>query len=302
MGIKRQKASVIMQSLLIDLAATGANDALAIVRRAAWFSDSPLKNLQDALEQLKDAEREVPGLISSIESAAKEESIDATWKTSASAMIEPIGAIILDIEKGIKLIHTSTDYSWDITGSALLRNLFPRSNDLVKKFAGLYKKMSKLYLQPGSKIVAVRQAVYRLQAHLLEAQDEIKNAMEAAGIDPAAAPSAAPAAAPSGASAVEKDKAYMDYIFGAHKLLDKFLEEYASGELTPEQDAIIKRLIMDNADSKKLMSAYLKWDNEHEQIKMFKDPSFSNKAKVLFDKIKANIATATTELDKLGQL
>ena len=302
MGIKRQKASVIMQSLLIDLAATGANDALAIVRRAAWFSDSPLKNLQDALEQLKDAEREVPGLISSIESAAKEESIDATWKTSASAMIEPIGAIILDIEKGIKLIHTSTDYSWDITGSALLRNLFPRSNDLVKKFAGLYKKMSKLYLQPGSKIVAVRQAVYRLQAHLLEAQDEIKNAMEAAGIDPAAAPSAAPAAAPSGASAVEKDKAYMDYIFGAHKLLDIFLEEYASGELTPEQDAIIKRLIMDNADSKKLMSAYLKKDNQPELNKMIKDPNFSSKAKDLFDRIKVNITTATTELDKLGQL
>lgn len=309
MGIKRQKASAIMQSLLIDIAATGSFEALAIIKKA-WTMESSRNNLQDALGELNDAIKHTDALLkvmsylvregyspsirvnSSVffrgEFALVEQQVENTKKT--------IEEMIGKIEKGLVDLNASPTNYWRESGHLLL-------NEIHDKLGALVESSFK-YTALGETNLDF--AYNTLRDDLTDARDEIENAMEAAGIDPSAAPSAAPATAPagapSGASAVEKDKAYMDYIFGAHKLLDKFLEEYASGDLTPEQDAIIRRLIMDNADSKKLMSAYLKWDNEHEQIKMFKDPSFSNKAKVLFDKIKANIATATTELDKLGQL
>jgi hypothetical protein len=299
MGIKRQKASAIMQSLLIDLAATGSFEALAIIKKA-WTIQSAATNTQNALVYLKSAAENAASVLGSIDKAVNEGPINASWKPRVIEMAESTGKMISDIEQSVALISSTPSY-WSTTGRDLLLDISSRLKQLIASFSALHKELASGRDMRGGKN-DIYHYLWTSIDSLTDALDEIENAMDAADIDPSAAPAAAPSAAPSGASAVEPDKAYMDYIFGAHKLLDKFLEEYASGELTPVQDAIIKRLIMDNADSKKLMSAYLKKDNQPELNKMIKDPNFSSKAKVLFDRIKVNITTATTELDKLGQL
>jgi hypothetical protein len=313
MSIKRQKATAIMQGLFADLAATGSFKALAIVKKA-WTIESEINNLQDALEELQDAKKEAKDLVAAIDRETKEGAIDPRWATAAAPMADVITRMMADITGSIALIPTANNY-WNTTGIALLHDMLLRTNQLIAQVSSL-----EVATREGAGFGPrnfgkndIANKTRKLERTLIAARNEIKNAMEAADIDPAAVPAAVPAATPTATpaasvpvSAAESGSrrpsrgVYMQYINGAYKLLDDFLKEHASGDLTSEQDEIIRRLIMDNADSKRLMKAHLKKDFEY--AKMLRDPEFSNKAKALFDTIKANIAAATTELDKLGEI
>lgn len=306
MSIKRQKATAIMQGLFADLAATGSFKALAIVKKA-WTIQSAEQNTQDALDYLKSAEQKARSCLARIERPKGTSPISQTLKPSITTMLNSTVLVISRIEQSGALLGSASAY-WSTTGRDLLLDISSRLQKLITSVsdqdtelkAELKAELNVPLTEPLATVDKryICSYLIHFRESLEDALDQIKNAIEASKDLPRLLPAADPATAP----ALEPNDAYMTYIFGAHKLLDKFLEEYASGDLTSEEDKIIKLLIMDNEYSRKLMSAYLKKDIESKLVKMFKDPDFSNKAKVLFDKIKANIAAATAELDKLGSL
>ena len=320
MGIKRQKASAIMQSLLIDLAATGSFEALAIIKKA-WTIESPLNNLQDALEELQDAEKAAKFLVATIDSATKKERIDANWAAAAAPMVDVIGEMIAGITRSIALIDGTSDY-WNTTGVALLRDMFLRTNKLLAQVLSLEAAVTKEagfgLGNFGKKDIAVR--IRKLEITLIAARDEIVHAMEAAGIDPSAAPADAPADAPAAAPSADPSAtsatsgggssnpslaAYNRHILGGKKALEDFFTRYkveadpkAYGFNRPAHE-IVKKHILDNKDIKSLMIHADKHDKPESLKQLLNISKFAAAAEALRRAVDAQIKTASSELDAL---
>lgn len=318
MGIKRQKASAIMQSLLIDLAATGSFEALAIIKKA-WAWEGPLENTNDALGELKNAAKRATALVAMLDSATKEEAIDQTWSPSATSMMNDTESMVVDIEKSIGLASSTSDY-WNTTGTSLLQDICSRLKTLITSARSLGEKFkarrnidSTGFATKAGKMFSFIQG---FELYLTDALDEIENAMEALNVDPSADPAAAPADAPPGASANASATseggysnpslaAYNRHILGGKKALEDFFTRYkveadpkAYGFNRPAHE-IVKKHILDNKDIKSLMIHADKHDKPESLKQLLNISKFAAAAEALRRAVDTQIKTASSELDAL---
>jgi len=312
MGIKRQKASAIMQSLLIDLAATGANDALAIIRKA-WTIESPLNNLQDALGELNDAIKHTDALLKVMSYLTKEGvSLSMSVKGGISRVVlvdqkvkdakVAIEEMIELINRGLVALEASTGNYWRESGHLLLKEIHDKLGALI----------GSSFKYPVSDATSLELAYSILRDDLTDARDEIENAMEAAGIDPAVAPAAAPSGASANASATSEGgssnpslDAYNRHILGGKKALEDFFTKYkveadpkAYGFNRPAHE-IVKKYILDNKDIKSLMIHADKHDKPESLKQLLNISKFAAAAEALRSAVNAQIKTASSELDAL---
>ena len=289
MGIKRQKASVIMQSLLIDLAATGANDALAIVRRACMQPNIRLAQDEDQAN-IGSRTAQIGKDISSIDSMITTAAATGAPTSNVHNARKHINALksLFDGGSFESALAQAQRMSSDafVEGEAFGTSLFATWGggsevDIELIFDEEFPTTERPQTEAYKKII--NRVISNLR-HIIDHQ----------GAAPAAAPAADPAAAPDLAAL---RAVFVDNIEGGAKKLDAFFEKYATGKVSNDVQAIIKAEILENADVQKLNLNFDKKSDEAYFRKLLLIPDFTNKSKALHDKVVAQIDKASKQID-----
>lgn len=322
MSIRKKKAEAIIGGLMVDLAASGAFDALAIVKQArsgdgdqallaadliklekrAWTIESPATNLRDALKNIEFALKRVNLLINKMPTYAASGEIkdSAAWSRELGTLRKKLSSLEAALKKALDSIGTNTDRYWKDIAPPFLRE---RRKEIYSIIDGVKKNK---IIAPDSPFAQV------LTEHLVDAVDEIENTLDALD-EPIEGPSAsqsdaapAPAAtSPEGVATDEPSQAYDKYILGGKKALEEFFKKYPVEQDPKERDSfnkeaydIVKTNIIDNKEVQALM--------RHTDIspsakeKLIRSLKFSAAAERTHNAVIAQIEKASAELDNIS--
>lgn len=322
MSIRKKKAEAIIGGLMVDLAASGAFDALAIVKQArlrwsddgdrallaaplpkfekrAWTIENPGTNFYDALRNIQSALTQVNSSLEYLPMLARSGNVkDSTvLSNELKGFQKKLLALAASFEKEAKSFDKS-EY-WKNTAPLFLRGKHKEIKAMTDA-ASKNKIIFSTFLDSP-----VADSVRLMIENLSDATDEIENALDALD-EPlegpsASRPDAAPASAATGAS---PSRAYDEYILGGKRALEEFFEKYPveqdpreRGSFNKEAYDIVKKNIIDNREVQALMRhTDISSDAKDRLIRTLR---FSDAAKSAYEAVIAQIEKASAELDQL---
>ena len=316
MSIRKKKAEVILGGLMMDLAASGAFDALAIVKQArlrwsddgdrallaaplpkfekrAWTIENPGTNFYDALRNIKSALTQVSSSLEYLPMLARSGYLkDSTaLSNELKGFQKKLLALAASFEEEAKSFDKS-EY-WKNTAPLFLRGKHKEIKAMTDAASENKIIFSTFFDSP------VADSVKIMIENLSDATDEIENALDDLD-EPLEGPSTSwPDAAPAAADPdlIDMNAAFVDNIEGGAKKLDVFFQKYAAGKVSDSVQAIIKAEILENADVQKLNLNFNKKSDRAYLKRLFRIPDFIKKSKALHDKVVAQIDKASEQID-----